>query len=813
MRTILTILVACLTLGISLSPGYAGVPTQAEDANSIAALAQEQRDRGQFKEAESNYRKALAADPLNTIALNGLLALYRQQGLTAKVQLTIAQLTPAQRNALGDALKRIESAMLQDQAELRLAKGQDDQAIKFLEQAVQVDADDLGLHARLAGQYARRGSRENGLALLEDYLSRHPDDAEALYALAQYQADSGDTGNALKTLDRIGAAKRSPDMTALQHRLTAQKLLQGAKSLMQAGKEEDAYRVLAEAEAVSTGDEALTLAAAFAWAEIGNIQHGRALFNKVQASHATPLTFADLDRESRAGLIKILDASGNRAQALQQLEQWSVSRNPNDIASGVQLGGLYADLGEYDRAKKIFDAVLAANPDAAYVLYDAWKLAQRSGHADDEIDYLKKLVIAEPAVRPAAAHDTQSPPDYATDGIGEFGSDNKIQRDWKEKKLAALIDRRARWFSAAMDVRNRTGTAGLSEFHSVEIPLEYKTPWHMNDGVFFRADLIKLDAGSVAPTGSDFGSMLLCQPACASATLNQAAQGMSLTAGYQNGEQGADIGITPSNFPVSNVVGGIWHKGDLGPFGYSLEASRRPITASLLSYAGSRDPNTGKVWGGVAATGARLGVSLDSGETFGFWSSLGLHSLTGRNAQTNRRMQLMAGEQWRIINEENRRFVIGLTGMYWNFSENAGEYSYGHGGYYSPHIYRSLALPITYAARSPRFSYMLRAAVSVSGSQTKDAPFYPTDSAMQAIAGITAKYSGGTSGGRGYALKGAWEYQLRPRLFIGGLLAIDRSESYAPNQAVFYLRYAPDHPGAQPVFLPPEPLEPSSQFF
>lgn len=787
-------------------------------------------DRAQFKEAESSYLKALAIDPLNTSALSGLITLYRQQGMASKVHLTIVQLTPAQRDALGSSLKRIESTMFQDLAELRLAKGQNEQAIKYLEQAVKVD-DDPSLHFKLANLYARRGQFDYGRMLLEGFLARHPNNAEALYIHAMYQSDRGDIDNALKALNRIEVDKRSPEMAALQQRLMIKSLGPNAKSMVQAGKKNDAIQMLSQAEANGKAEQ--MLAVAFAWAGIGEINRGRVLFDKVQASSPTPLMFDNLDSDDRSGLIKILDASGSHALALQQLDAWSAGNKTNDLKVGLHLSDLYADLGEYDRAHQQIDALLAAHPDDTYVLYDAWKMAKRSGNTDQEITYLKKLVIAEPeklviteaAVRPSTSQDAEAAQDntqqlsalaYKNIGIGEFGSAEKIQRDWKVKKLAALIDRRARWISSAIDVRNRPGSAGLSEYHAVEIPLEYKTPWHMDDEVFFRADQIKLNAGSVAPTDRDFGSMLLCQPNCTAAPLSQTAEGTSFNAGYQRTNLSADIGTTPLNFPVSNIVGGIQYKGDLGQFGYSLEASRRSITGSVLSYAGSTDPNTGRVWGGVVASGGRLGLSLDKGETFGFWSTLGLHNLTGRNVQSNRRVQLMAGEQWRVINEENRKLVIGLTGMYWSFAENAGEYSFGHGGYYSPHTFHSLALPVTYAKRSPRFSYLLRAAITVSQSQAKEADLYPTDSALQALAKTRARsatFTGGPGNGSGYQLRGAWEYQIQPRLFIGGLLSIERSQDFEPNQVVLYLRYSLDGPGAQAVFLPPEPIEPSSQFY
>jgi len=827
MRTKLSLLTTGIALSIALNMGYAATIAQEKQADMLIDRAQTQRDRGQLIKAESSYQQALSIDPLNTNAITGLIDLYRQQGNAAKVQLMVAQLTTAQREALGASLKHIEVVLLQDQAAIRLSKGQTDQAIKYLEQAVQVDADDSALHLKLADLYASRVELSKGRLLLEDFLSRHSNDSDALYILALYQSKRGDSGSALKYLNRIDPAKRTPDMTSLQQRLTINNLGRETKSLVQAGKKDEAFHLLFEMEAASVGNNEKLLKVAFAWAEIGEVSRGRTLFEKVQSGSSSPLEFSGLDNEARGGLVKILEASGKREQALRQLDEWVAAPTGRDIPAGANLANMYADLGEYPRAKKQIDAVLAAHPEATYLLNDAWKIAQHTGHLDDEIVYLKMLVIAEPTIGKSQDYaENQGSPspamayEYARNnenvGIDEFGSTNKIQRDWKEKKLAALIDRRSRWFSSALDVRNRTGTAGVSEYHSVEIPLEYKTSWHIDDEVFFRTDLIKLNAGRVDPLNTDFGGMLLCQPSCIPAPSEQTAQGLSLTAGYQRNDFILDIGITPRNFPVSNTVGGMQYKGDLGQFGYSIEVSRRPVTASFLSFAGTKDPYSGDIWGGVVTTGGTFGLSLDSGETFGFWSSLGLHNLTGHNVQTNRRLQFMAGEQWRLVNEQNRRLVIGLTGMYWDFSENAGEYSFGHGGYYSPHNYRSLSLPVTYTARSPRFSYMLRAAVSASRSQTRESLFYPTNGAMQAQAAalnITPIYTSGSGGGRGYSLQGACEYQATPRFFAGALLAIDRSDYYAPNRALFYIRYTLDHPGAQPVFLPPEPVKSSSQFY
>ncbi|MGJ4748806.1 cellulose synthase subunit BcsC-related outer membrane protein, partial [Leptospira sp. SA-E8] len=181
---------------------------------------------------------------------------------------------------------------------------------------------------------------------------------------------------------------------------------------------------------------------------------------------------------------------------------------------------------------------------------------------------------------------------------------------------------------------------------ATEIPLELKFPESTSGRWALRADLVRLDAGTLDLSktydASLFGSTLLCQPTCDSGRHAQQAEGVALNVGLERGATRYDLGTTPIGFPVQSWVGGILHKGDLGPFGYSLDVSRRPVTASLLSYAGTRDVRTGRTWGGVQATGARLGLSLDEGGRFGGWSSLGWHRLSGQNVLDNDRHQLDA---------------------------------------------------------------------------------------------------------------------------------------------------------------------------
>ncbi|SQI29312.1 Cellulose synthase operon protein C precursor [Serratia plymuthica] len=50
-------------------------------------------------------------------------------------------------------------------------------------------------------------------------------------------------------------------------------------------------------------------------------------------------------------------------------------------------------------------------------------------------------------------------------------------------------------------------------------------------------------------------------------------------------------------FEVVDWVGGLAYSNDWNHIGWTLAASRRPISSSLLAFGGTKDPNTGTTWG------------------------------------------------------------------------------------------------------------------------------------------------------------------------------------------------------------------------
>ena len=490
--------------------------------------------------------------------------------------------------------------------------------------------------------------------------------------------------------------------------------------------------------------------------------------------------------------------------------------------------------GETERARTAIEGLLRADPADARALRLRATLEQREGHALAALQSLQAAARAEWTARSAATPvgglsrldladaDRSNAPVLVATLAAPAAAAGEIGRWWPYQALAPGLDRNNRWLSGALDWRFRSGTDGLSSLDMKELPVEWRSPWQSGQAVL-RADAVRLDAGALnladAATASNFGQVLLCQPGCASGSVAQTATGLALNIGYETETLRIDLGTTPLGFALRRPVGGVRVKGDLGSLTYSLDASSRPLTSSLLAYAGARDPRSGVVWGGVQANGVTLTLSADRGGALGAWALLGAHRLSGTNVQNNDRRQLMGGTYWRIVNRENRQFSVGLTGVAQAFAHNVGEYTFGHGGYYSPHSHRSVSLPITFSERGARFSYLLRGALSHSRSQTDSAPFYPTDSALQASAvaasaltGVTPLYAGGPGGGRGHSLAAAVEYQYGPNLQLGVRLEIERSRDFEPNRALFYLRYALDGAIAAPLKMPPQAVLPTSEY-
>ncbi|MFI4939391.1 MAG: cellulose synthase subunit BcsC-related outer membrane protein, partial [Burkholderiales bacterium] len=792
---------------------YAGKGEPKKGVALFTALLARGSAEGRADDAEARYAYALFLSNQN----QEVAALTTLEGIVQ--QLRTVNMTGLQR--------RLWMRVVAQRTQALAAHGQKAAARRLLDEAQRAIGQDIGLALDLADARLDADDIESAHGQAIRLANLKPPSIDWSIKLGALAVRAGADDIVPSILADVENRRLTPEQATAVDNLKISIVLRDAEVLRSKDRLDQALQTLAPARRTHPNDERLLNAEA-------RILRASGRLDQAAENYRLLLALKPDNRDAATSLIDVLIASHRLDEARQRID-WQLAHL--DGASEDQIADLIGsliDLQDYARATELTATALNLAPDSPRALADAGQLARREGRLGDAIDLLQRSLAADVAqrfsggapalstLRFAPAVETAPTPEVVlAPNTADIAA--TLGNGYAYRRVADMLDQGTTWFSSALDLRTRSGTQGISQYSATEIPLEWKEAQGYGGRWTYHADLVRVSAGTLdlsdQSNAATFGSTLLCQPLCNSGLLNQSASGVALNAALQRDNTRYDIGTTPLGFPVQTVVGGILHKGDIGPFGYSIDIARRALTGTMLSYAGATDPNTGRTWGGVTTNGVRFGLSLDDGGRFGGWSSFGLHSLDGKNVMSNTRMQLMAGGTWRVINEDDRLLQFGLTGMDWRFSENAGGYTFGNGGYYSPQSYRSLSLPVTFGERTARFSYAIRASVSASRSQTQSAPFYPTDATLQAQAEklsatnfVNPFYSGGSSDGDGRSLALTWEYQATSRLFFGARLELDRSPDYAPNRYVGYLRYAIDKTSAKPVNFVPEPVNPASLY-
>lgn len=395
------------------------------------------------------------------------------------------------------------------------------------------------------------------------------------------------------------------------------------------------------------------------------------------------------------------------------------------------------------------------------------------------------------------------------------------------REIAEITSQRSAWVAGGLALRNRDGTPGLDRLDDIELPLELSLA-APGAGRFTLAVVpVYLDAGTVSGSALPLFGTLAELPVFdidpAGRSVDQNDEGVAVGAGYETGSLRLDFGSSPLGFEISNLVGGLRWQPRAGPWVFDIDLSRRAITDSLLSYAGSRDPLSGVRWGGVTATGGRVNVAYDWG-TAGLYVNGAYQVYDGRNVADNNRSELGGGAYLHLVQTPLQRFTVGLNLTTFYFDDNLRRFSLGHGGYFSPQRYVSLALPAEWSGGHTRYSWKINAAIGLQNFREDGAALYPDDAGRQArieqFADVFAEddppiliatgYAGQSSNSVGIGFGGQFEYLLAPRLVLGARGAFDNARDYDESRVQAYLRFALSRP--QAVAIPPRPVIPFSEF-
>lgn len=356
------------------------------------------------------------------------------------------------------------------------------------------------------------------------------------------------------------------------------------------------------------------------------------------------------------------------------------------------------------------------------------------------------------------------------------------------------------WASAGLASRSRRGESGLSRLLAIETPLDLVGPeWELGR-LGLRVKPVVLDAGEVSGERNKlrFGTLALINGE--SDDLDQSADGVAVSLSYRVGEFSADIGTTPLGFEVESLVGGLRWQTRLGEASQlSAEFARRAVTDSYVSYAGAYDPLTGRSWGGVVRTGGRLDYAYDL-DSYGLYVNGAYYGLGGRNVEENSVLEFGGGLFFRVVQSARHgALTVGVNLTSFGYDKNLRHFTFGHGGYFSPQFFTTVALPLTWAGHRGRLDYRLEAALGLQSFREDGAPLFPGRASLQQeleeivefepTNEIPLGYESQKNSGLAYKFGGALQYRVNPKLSVGSVLSLDNARDYEESLVHFYLRY------------------------
>ncbi|MEL7557321.1 cellulose biosynthesis protein BcsC [Stutzerimonas chloritidismutans] len=569
---------------------------------------------------------------------------------------------------------------------------------------------------------------------------------------------------------------------------------------------------------------------------------------------APALTARPQDALANSALARMYTDGGTPAKAL-DLYRPLLQRTPDDAR--LQLGAAEAatQTGDHGFADQAIQQALRLAPADAEVLTSAANLYRRQGKTKQAAELLKRVVAQEQRQEQAAYAATTaqrgstnpfvglpgqtgqrlqstdplapvtSAPDVLAGATGQLDSqafvagnpfavpptpvDPRANLSPAARALAEITEARSPYLVQGLQVSGNDSESGLGRLTRIEAPAEANLPVG-NGRVAVRVTPVALNASGVDEDArSRFGAGPL---ASTDSPGSQKASGVGIGVAYTDEGTGlkADLGTTPLGFLYDTTVGGVSLERPIGSAGnahWKAGASRRAVTDSVLSFAGTEDKRTGQQWGGVTANGIRGELGYDDG-TVGAYGYAAAHVLKGNNVSDNNRAELGGGVYWYLNNTEDEKLTLGVSSTAFGYSENQGYYTYGHGGYFSPQTFFALSLPVSWSQRYARFSYHLKGSVGVQFIDQDDADYFPNDPTMQASAsavlGRPAVHAGSSETSLGYSLYGAGEYRMASNFVLGGHLGLDNAQDYRQWSTGLYLRYLfEDQTG--PMALPVSP--------
>ena len=373
-----------------------------------------------------------------------------------------------------------------------------------------------------------------------------------------------------------------------------------------------------------------------------------------------------------------------------------------------------------------------------------------------------------------------------------------------DQEIAQLSGDSGPALKATANFRNRSGEEGLSRLNQIGASISASTTV---GGVKVTASAapVVLDSGSLSrsalarfgtnPTAEAIGIQTQ-EPSALVAAKTQHDAGISPSVEIEAGSVEADVGATPLGFRKTNLQGGASVSPKVGQHvTLGLHGERRPVTDSVLSYAGAVDPVTGLSWGSVMQTGGGGSISYDRNGN-GIYVDGGYHRYNGRNVLSNRKIEGNIGGYLKIYGSGNNSLTAGANLNYQSYGNDQNYFSFGHGGYFSPQSFVSIAFPLHYKTDRGKWQAGVDLAPGFQSYQEDGASVYPTLVSSQAEldrlkalnSDVRASYDSLSKSGFAFSGAANGSYQVGSATRIGGEVKYDTFGAYKEFQTMLSIR-------------------------
>ncbi len=790
-------------------------------AAGYALKAQIEGLRKNYTQANILAKKALQRDPLSASAIRSwLTSEYRDPNFKGQLQ-GISKLSPQQQALISEDIKEIEHRLVYQQLELMsVSAGDEVDGLPRLKKVISSNLNNPWLRKDIAEQLVRLKQTKLADFMLKQSLKRYQDGDHA-HSYLLYLAK-------LQRWNEISIA-----LEQYQHLFTTV-----AQSSSYTRIKRDYYRQDIKRRGLNDAQIKMYIAdiaprdlglAIILWADNGAIEQARthlaqlnyATLSATQLQYLSETAYQVNDAESHKKIAKTLQSkqrstdvvglregvfAGDKAV---QNEQFSlaIKRYLKAYSEGLQLGSnrmnfLLGNASEQllssslENIDTLSNESLIANLEIAlktnnqtYIQVFNERLRTRELTA---YDYwrLKEAALEQSSLKMARSYATQGLQleDQQRLGLPQPRDINSVYRDqsgqWLSNDLIRTIEQldqplRSHFMVGIQYDQYPNGSQYLT------LPMELDVAMQSLQGrLKLRTESVYLESRPLTyyDTSIEFQRHRV---------------GQNLSVAWQSRQWQIDIGTTPFGFRFHNWVGGLEGQTEIGNLLLRANISRRAITSSYTSYSGINVNDIVQQvpeFGGVLKTGGAVSASWNDGRPFGFWSNIQYHKLSGTNVYDNNRKAAMAGAYYNFINDGQHALSVGSSLFYMGYDRNLNRLVVGHGDYYSPRSYVSVAVPISYYRRhNYDWTYGIRATPSYA-SASFDAPYLLDQAQPDNSQGFNAR------------LQLFSEYKISNHWSVVGYFSRQFLSDYQPSLFNLQFRYH-FQPYRLNASLQPEPLE------